>query len=225
MTSPPLPLLLSALLTTQQTLLPVTSPRSPVTSNPYTYTAREYDSETGLLYYRARTLDPRLGRFLQEDPQSYTEEILANTEGAMLAQPAQGNAYPYALDNPVNLTDPDGRQATNWGNWGAWIQTLGKISMQTGQDIRGGYLGPSTQGAGFGYGVAAPIQPPPPGIDMARGGRKPGKTPGGGKQKPGRWHPGPRGPKWPQPKPPPRPQPKPGGGDDDRGRPWPWWGK
>lgn len=35
---------------------------------PYTFTAREFDPETGLYFYRARTYDPTTGRFLQEDP-------------------------------------------------------------------------------------------------------------------------------------------------------------
>ena len=36
--------------------------------NPYTYTGRELDSETGLYYYRARAYDPFIGRFQQDDP-------------------------------------------------------------------------------------------------------------------------------------------------------------
>ncbi|HWR17668.1 MAG TPA: RHS repeat-associated core domain-containing protein, partial [Terriglobales bacterium] len=36
-------------------------------ANPYRYTAREYDPETGLYYYRARYYDPTIGRFLSED--------------------------------------------------------------------------------------------------------------------------------------------------------------
>jgi RHS repeat-associated protein len=36
--------------------------------NPYAFTGREFDLETGLYYYRARYYDPHLGRFLQEDP-------------------------------------------------------------------------------------------------------------------------------------------------------------
>jgi RHS repeat-associated protein len=40
----------------------------PATGNPYTYTSREYDPETGLLFYRARYYDPKVGRFLTEDP-------------------------------------------------------------------------------------------------------------------------------------------------------------
>jgi RHS repeat-associated protein len=37
-------------------------------TNPYTFTGREFDPETGLYYYRARYYDPSIGRFLQEDP-------------------------------------------------------------------------------------------------------------------------------------------------------------
>ena len=37
-------------------------------ANPYRYTAREYDEETGLYYYRARYYDPNTGRFVSEDP-------------------------------------------------------------------------------------------------------------------------------------------------------------
>ncbi len=33
--------------------------------NPYLYTGREHDPEDGLDFYRARTLDPTAGRFLQ----------------------------------------------------------------------------------------------------------------------------------------------------------------
>ena len=35
---------------------------------PYTYTSRELDLETGLYYYRARYYDGNTGRFMQEDP-------------------------------------------------------------------------------------------------------------------------------------------------------------
>src|SRR5205085_1650095 len=36
--------------------------------NPFQYTGRDYDIETGLRYYRARYYSPELGRFLSEDP-------------------------------------------------------------------------------------------------------------------------------------------------------------
>jgi len=35
--------------------------------NPYMFTGRRFDTETGLYYYRARYYEPKLGRFLQTD--------------------------------------------------------------------------------------------------------------------------------------------------------------
>jgi RHS repeat-associated protein len=65
--------------------------------NPYTYTGRELDSETGLYYYRARYYDPRTGRFLQKDPIG-----LAGGDT---------NLYGYVRNNPINLVDPMGKEA------------------------------------------------------------------------------------------------------------------
>ena len=41
--------------------------------NPYLYTGREYDPESGLYFYRARHYDPGTGRFLQRDPLGYVD--------------------------------------------------------------------------------------------------------------------------------------------------------
>ena len=62
--------------------------------NPFQYTARESDSETGLYYYRARYYDPNAGRFLSEDPIEFVGGI---------------NLYRYAVNNPTNLEDPSAR--------------------------------------------------------------------------------------------------------------------
>ncbi len=43
--------------------------------NCYRFTARQWDSESGLYYYRARMYDPNLGRFLQADPVGYSADI------------------------------------------------------------------------------------------------------------------------------------------------------
>src|SRR5467141_3428463 len=59
--------------------------------NPFQYTARESDTETGLHYYRARYYDPNAGRFLNEDPITFSGGI---------------DFYPYTHNNPVNLFDP-----------------------------------------------------------------------------------------------------------------------
>jgi RHS repeat-associated protein len=41
--------------------------------NNLTFTAREWDKEIGLYYYRFRTYDPYTGRFLQRDPFGYAD--------------------------------------------------------------------------------------------------------------------------------------------------------
>jgi len=61
--------------------------------NDYLYTGREYDWETGIYYYRARSYNPELGRFLQQDPEG------------MVDGP---NMYVYVGNNPVNKVDPSG---------------------------------------------------------------------------------------------------------------------
>jgi RHS repeat-associated protein len=65
--------------------------------NPFQFTARESDSETGLDYYRARYFDPNVGRFVSEDP--------SGTSGGL-------NLYEYVLNNPINLYDPTGLRGT-----------------------------------------------------------------------------------------------------------------
>ena len=59
----------------------------------YTYTGRERDADTGLMYYRARFYDPQLGRFIGEDPIGLNGGI---------------NPYSYVLNNPARSVDPSG---------------------------------------------------------------------------------------------------------------------
>lgn len=62
-------------------------------TNPFQYTAREFDSETNFYFYRARFYDPENGRFLNEDPAGFT---------------AGTDFYTYVSNNSTNLVDPTG---------------------------------------------------------------------------------------------------------------------
>ena len=81
---------------------------SGTTVNPFRYTARESDSETGLYYYRARYFDPSAGRFLREDSTRFSADI---------------NFYAYAGGNPISLVDPLG---LDWIEYtGQWLTLYG----------------------------------------------------------------------------------------------------
>jgi len=43
--------------------------------NPYRFTGRRYDEESGLYYYRARMYAPAIGRFMQTDPIGYADSM------------------------------------------------------------------------------------------------------------------------------------------------------
>jgi RHS repeat-associated protein len=61
--------------------------------NPFLFTGRRLDPETGLYYFRARYQDPELGRFLQRDPLGYGAGV---------------NLYQYTSSSPTNWVDPFG---------------------------------------------------------------------------------------------------------------------
>jgi len=61
--------------------------------NAFRFAGREFDTETGLYYMRARYYDPQVARFISEDPLGLAGGI---------------NGYLYAGNNPVNGRDPSG---------------------------------------------------------------------------------------------------------------------
>ncbi|MBI3011452.1 MAG: hypothetical protein HYY58_03035 [Candidatus Omnitrophica bacterium] len=89
--------------------------------NPFLFTGREYDCESGLYYYRSRYYDSRTGRFLQEDPVlprgEFSEEDYISDEEAvekeadvspLLRNPQNFARYTYVNNNPTLLMDPHG---------------------------------------------------------------------------------------------------------------------
>lgn len=73
----------------------ITDIGNPFFNQPYTYTGREYDPETGLYYYRARYYDATIGRFISEDPIGFAAGDV--------------NLYRYVGNRPLYQTDPMGR--------------------------------------------------------------------------------------------------------------------
>jgi RHS repeat-associated protein len=62
-----------------------------VISNPWMFTGRQLDEETGLYFYRARYYDATKGRFLQRDPLGYVDGL---------------NLYEYTSSRPTFFADP-----------------------------------------------------------------------------------------------------------------------
>ncbi|MBI4431311.1 MAG: RHS repeat-associated core domain-containing protein, partial [Candidatus Omnitrophica bacterium] len=69
------------------------SPLAPSPLSRFLFTGREIDPETSHYYYRARTYQPSLGRFMSKDP---------------LGLGGGNNFYRYVKNNPINLIDPFG---------------------------------------------------------------------------------------------------------------------
>lgn len=75
--------------------------------------AREWDPETGLYYYRARYYDPKIGRFISEDP-------------------IQSGSYAYAGNSPAVYGDPTGVYLELRGaNWQKALAARGESPERT----------------------------------------------------------------------------------------------
>jgi RHS repeat-associated protein len=96
------------------------TPHSAV-GNPYLFTGRRLDEETGLYYYRARYYDAGKGRFLQRDPLGYVDGM---------------NLYEYVKSHPTYFNDPKGTNCTEFciknlhkQNWNDLLKCLTNVGV------------------------------------------------------------------------------------------------
>ena len=71
-------------------------------NTPYLFNAKELDEETGLYYYGARYMDPKISMWLGVDP--------------LMEKYPSVTGYCYTMDNPIRFIDPDGRDGMVTGN-------------------------------------------------------------------------------------------------------------
>ena len=112
-------------------------------SNPFRFTGREFDAETGLYFYRARYYDPSIGRFISEDPLR-----------------SAWSAYDYCLNDPINMIDPFGLKEFEMTVWiggsmgyygvGGGVYNVTIMDVQTGESTL--Y---TVWAVGFGVGLPA----------------------------------------------------------------------
>jgi RHS repeat-associated protein len=70
----------------------------PTSGDRFKYTSREWDSEIGQYFYRARYYGPTIGRFINEDPIGF--------------KGGDSNLFRYVKNSPVNVFDPRGNTLT-----------------------------------------------------------------------------------------------------------------
>ena len=75
--------------------------------NPYYFTGRRYDTETGLYFFRTRYYNTDIGRFIQPDAIGYKADV---------------NLYTYCHNNPINYIDPYG--TCDWEWWRRMIEDV-----------------------------------------------------------------------------------------------------
>ncbi|MEN3361162.1 MAG: hypothetical protein V7637_5144 [Mycobacteriales bacterium] len=121
---------------------------------PYQFTGKELDQETGLYYYGARYYDPVTTLWQSPDPMA--ESYLDGGPNGGAYSPVTLAPYTYADNNPVAVTDPNGRWTWSGVAWGAGKAVAGG-AIAAGAIALVGLASPAiatvAAGAAIGYGV------------------------------------------------------------------------
>ena len=83
------------------------------------FNGKERDAETGLDYFQTRYMSSTQGRFTSPDSYNIMQEMRKGKDESeqrkilndYLSNPQEWNKYTYALNNPLKMVDPDGRNA------------------------------------------------------------------------------------------------------------------
>lgn len=74
------------------------------TKEKHKFTGHITDTETNLVYMGSRYYDPKIGRFLSQDPEFWS------LRSDYILDPQQWNSYSYSRNNPIGNVDPDGKK-------------------------------------------------------------------------------------------------------------------
>ena len=98
-----------------------------VDSNPFRFAGEYFDFETNTYYLRARTFNPRTGRFTQPDP----HWNIGNMQSSTAAILQSANLFVYVINNPIMWIDPTGRVIQLAGTDEERQQLLGYLQTLT----------------------------------------------------------------------------------------------
>ncbi|WP_369034861.1 SpvB/TcaC N-terminal domain-containing protein [Streptomyces adonidis] len=115
--------------------------------NPYQFSGKELDKETGYTYHGARYYDSRMGIWQSPDP--IMGDYLNGEGNGGVYNSANLNSYGYAYGNPVGSVDPDGNivfipvliagaKLVGWGMTAYSAYQAGQTVYNTAQDVAAG---------------------------------------------------------------------------------------
>ena len=84
----------------------------------FLYTGQEWELETDVYNFHARTYDAQTGRFMQNDP-VFTDRVGYDSY----------DTYQYVNENPVNFVDPSGESWLSNATKGKWVSNLAQTLM------------------------------------------------------------------------------------------------
>lgn len=95
---------------------------TPEPENKLKFVGKEKDKETGLLYFGARYMEPKIGRFISTDSIGPVDPKTGKVNTKNLLNSQRLNYYVYGLNNPYRYIDPDGK-------WPAIIKEVHQASI------------------------------------------------------------------------------------------------
>ena len=108
--------------------------------SPYKFNGKELDEETGLYYYGARYMNPRLSIWYCVDPISNfdprnSENHLNGEHNNGVFNPKNLNPYIYCYNNPIIFVDPNGKQGISGAVLGAFIGAFTEYASIVGEKM------------------------------------------------------------------------------------------
>ena len=136
----------------------------PFSDNPFRFNGEYWDWERGEYYLRARSYNPRLGRFTQPDP-FWNIHNMQRSKAAILQS---ANLFVFGLNNPIRFSDPSGLNVTTRGGGGGppinnialgsvGSAVPGAILAGAGIIVAGALIVAGAAGAAVGAGAAADL--------------------------------------------------------------------